>query len=121
MKGFTLVELMVAIFIASISLALVSGTIYFGVQIANKTMLESSITYKIMKIKDFIIEKQITDANQFSFSDDKIYYADNLLFDEIEIKDISFYSQDDFVYSSITYYASSNNSRNITFVVCESF
>lgn len=119
MKGFTLVELLVTMAVTAISLTMISGTIYLTVKISNDVIYNSSQSYKIMKLKDYIIDNKITTNTDFVIdsTNDDLIYRGNTLFNDINVKEISFYLKDDFTYSFIEYENSNGKIKNLSFVV----
>lgn len=61
-KGFTLVELIVALAVAAILLGMVSTSFYFISKISNTVLNESNNNYKLFIVKDYIIDNNINNS-----------------------------------------------------------
>ena len=59
-KGFTLVEVIVALAVAAILLGMIATSFYFMTKLSNKVLDESNNNYKIFIVKDYIIDNNIT-------------------------------------------------------------
>lgn len=115
-KGFTLIELLVALFCASIILSSLSASIYFVARIAGNVSNDAAITYRVMSLKDYIIDNRIVTGEGFTLQGDDVYYQGELLYADTGVSSIVFSENDDFYLSQITYTKSSGG-LSLRFVV----
>lgn len=115
-KGFTLIELLVALFCASIILASLSASIYFVARIAGNVSNDAAITYRVMSLKDYIIDNRIVTGEGFTLQGDDVYYQGEFLYADTGVSSIVFSENDDFYLSQITYTKSSGG-LSLRFVV----
>lgn len=115
-KGFTLIELLVALFCASIILASLSASIYFVARIAGNVSSDAAITYRVMSLKDYIIDNRIVTGEDFRLQGDDVYYQGELLYADTGVSSIVFSENDDFYLSQINY-TKSSGALSLRFVV----
>lgn len=94
-KGFTLVELLVALACAALFLAVVSSSVYFISKLGKNVISESSSLYKMGALGDYIRENGITSSERV-FVDDQggVFIDGKALFDSSGITGITFEAAD---------------------------
>lgn len=105
-----------ALFCASIVLATITGSIYFVTKIAGEVVSDAGINYKVINLKDYIIENKIISNENFKIENGDVYYLDNLLFPDTSISSIDFEENNTFYYSQINYHKSKGD-MSLRFVV----
>lgn len=99
-KSFTLVEILVTITCATIVLAALVSSVVFVGKMNKNAINESSTSYKIAHIEDFIrnksneLDENSSDRFVYDSNEDKLYYNDGvestLIFDKMEYISIEF-------------------------------
>ena len=111
-KGYTLVELIVAIAIASILFVAIGAGTIFLIRLQNSSLENSATTLKIISLKDYIIKNEVI-SNDFVIDNNEhtLSRNDELLLSDVYIVSIEFETIDvnsdesnDFYKCTITYY-----------------
>lgn len=106
-KGFTLVELLVALACAALFLACVSASMVFISRLGGKVLADSSDLYKLGSLCDYIRENKIVSADRISVGEGGSVGVDGKeLFSESNITGVAFETADGFVRCVVTLEAS---------------
>ena len=121
-KGFTLVEILVAIACSTIVFLSVTSSVYFIYRMNNKVLSESSINYNVSKVKNYILDNEYFDENKFDVSDKNLFYDGKKISNGVEIVDIDIYENIDqndntFTYCKISSINSEGLADYINFII----
>jgi len=116
--GFTLVELLVAIAISTILIALVATTAIFLTNVNNATSSTATSTFCLRKVKDYIIENDIRSRDNLSYQNYAFKNGNTIIYEDLPFDNLNFVfeSDEDVNYCTI-YYSIDDASYNIKFVV----
>lgn len=116
--GFTLAELLVTMFIATIALTMITGTVIFMSKANDELIEDSQNTYKIQIIMDKI------HSEEYSTKYDKIYDINvegdltkngEVVVSDTKLENLVFYNQDEFIYCELVF-----PNKSYRFIVRES-
>lgn len=121
-KGFTLVELIVAIACSTIVLLSLTSSVYFIYRMNDKVLSDSSINYNISKVKNQILDNQYFDESKFDVSDKNLLYDGKAISSGVEIVGFDIYEKIDsnsnsFTYCEIQYTNSEGLTESINFII----
>jgi len=124
-KGYTLVEILVAIACSSIVLLILVSSLYFLGVTNNKVLLDSSINYNLAVVKDYIIDNELTDETKFAINDSNknLLYEGKEISHGVEIVSFDIYEKIDsinnvsFIYCLIEYKNSSSSHQIFEFII----
>lgn len=105
--GFTLVELLVTMFIATIALTMITGTVIFMSK-ANDELIEvSQNTYKIQIIMDKIHSEEYSTKddyeNIFKLIEGDLTKNGEVVVSDTKLENLVFYNQDEFIYCELVF------------------
>lgn len=87
-RGFTLVELVVALAVSSILIALIGTSFYFITRLSTNVITNSNNNYKLFSVRDYIIAN-VTNDDSIKISDDgDVTIADKVIASDSNIKKI---------------------------------
>ncbi len=115
-RGFTLIELLVALACSTIVLLLLSTSIFFIIKVNNTVIDDSSTTYKILQLKDYIlnngdIEEYIYDEQSKSLIVKK-GEEEITLFKNVKTIKVDFYNDENGLKCCSIAYTTSNDKVN---------
>lgn len=121
-KGFTLVELIVAIACSSIVLLGMVSSVYFLYKMNDKVLSDSSINYNISKVKDQILDNEYFDESKFEVSNKSLLYDGKVISSGVEIVGFDIEEKVDrnnntFTYCTIQYNNSEGLTESINFII----
>ena len=105
--GFTLVELLVTMFIATVALTMITGTVIFMSK-ANDELIEvSQNTYKIQIIMDKIHSEEYSTKddyeNTFKLIEGDLTKNGEVVVTDTKLENLVFYNQDEFIYCELVF------------------
>jgi prepilin-type N-terminal cleavage/methylation domain-containing protein len=105
--GFTLVELLVTMFIATVALTMITGTVIFMSK-ANDELIEASQnTYKIQIIMDKIHSEEYSTKddyeNTFKLIEGDLTKNGEVVVSDTKLENLVFYNQDEFIYCELVF------------------
>lgn len=105
--GFTLVELLVTMFIATVALTMITGTVIFMSK-ANDELIEvSQNTYKIQIIMDKIHSEEYSTKddyeNIFKLIEGDLTKNGEVVVSDTKLENLVFYNQDEFIYCELVF------------------
>lgn len=117
--GFTLAELLVTMFIATIALTMITGTVIFMSKANDELIEDSQNTYKIQIIMDKIHSEEYSTKddyeNAFKLIEGDLTKNGEVVVSDTKLENLVFYNQDKFIYCELVF---PNKSYN--FIVRES-
>ena len=121
-KGFTLVELIVAIACSTIVFLSVTSSVYFIYRMNNKVLSESSINYNLAKLKNQIIDNKYFDEDKFDVSNKNLLYDGKTISNSVEVISIDIYDEIDrnqnvFTYCQIQFINADGLAENLNFII----
>lgn len=105
-KGFTLVELLVAILCTTLTLSMIMATFIFLTRTSDKVIGESENLYKIQSVKTYIIhhyQGTLPEPNEYIVSEGIVYHLTNIVVTDSKIETIRFDETDGFIQCKIIY------------------
>ena len=105
--GFTLAELLVTMFIATIALTMITGTVIFMSK-ANDELIEASQnTYKIQIMMDKIHSEEYSTKddyeNTFKLIEGDLTKNGEVVVSDTKLENLVFYNQDEFIYCELVF------------------
>jgi prepilin-type N-terminal cleavage/methylation domain-containing protein len=105
--GFTLAELLVTMFIATVALTMITGTVIFMSK-ANDELIEASQnTYKIQIIMDKIHSEEYSTKddyeNIFKLIEGDLTKNGEVVVSDTKLENLVFYNQDEFIYCELVF------------------
>lgn len=122
-KGFTLVEMLVAIACGAILLASVTLSAYLLFRLNDETVQSSSLNYKLSTLSDAVRQNvtSLSDESRFRYDDgsESLYFNDKLILDGVKVKDGGdfLYEKDDFLYFRLLYEDEKNREKEVRFLI----
>ncbi len=105
--GFTLAELLVTMFIATIALTMITGTVIFMSKANDELIEDSQNTYKIQIIMDKIHEEYSTKddsyENAFKLIEGDLTKNGEVVVSDTKLENLVFYNQDEFIYCELVF------------------
>ena len=111
--GFTLVELLVTMFIATIALTMITGTIIFMSKANDELIEDSQNTYKIQIMMDKIHSEEYSTKedyeNTFKLIEGDLTKNGEVVVSDTKLENLVFYNQDEFIYCELVFHNKSYN------------
>ena len=105
--GFTLVELLVTMFIATIALTMITGTIIFMSKANDELIEDSQNTYKIQIMMDKIHSEEYSTKedyeNTFKLIEGDLTKNGEVVVSDTKLENLVFYNQDEFIYCELVF------------------
>lgn len=98
--GFTLAELLVTMFIATIALTMITGTVIFMSKANDELIEDSQNTYKIQIIMDKIHSEEY---NAFKLIEGDLTKNGEVVVSDTKLENLVFYNQDEFIYCELVF------------------
>lgn len=121
-RGFTLIELLVALSCSTIVLLLLSTSIFFIMKVNNKVIDDSSTTYKVFQLKDYILNNE--DVEEYIYDEQnkcllvKKGEEEITLFKNVKTIKVDFYNDENGLKCcSIAYTTSNDKVNELNFVL----
>lgn len=105
--GFTLAELLVTMFIATIALTMITGTVIFMSKANDELIEDSQNTYKIQIIMDKIHSEEYSTKDDYKYAF-KLIEGDltkngEVVVSDTKLENLVFYNQDEFIYCELVF------------------
>ena len=111
--GFTLVELLVTMFIATIALTMITGTVIFMSKANDELIEDSQNTYKIQIMMDKIHSEEYSTKddyeNTFKLIEGDLTKNGEVVVSDTKLENLVFYNQDEFIYCELVFHNKSYN------------
>ncbi|HQQ39673.1 MAG TPA: prepilin-type N-terminal cleavage/methylation domain-containing protein [Bacilli bacterium] len=105
--GFTLAELLVTMFIATIALTMITGTIIFMSKANDELIEDSQNTYKIQIMMDKIHSEEYSTKedyeNTFKLIEGDLTKNGEVVVSDTKLENLVFYNQDEFIYCELVF------------------
>ena len=105
--GFTLAELLVTMFIATIALTMITGTIIFMSKANDELIEDSQNTYKIQIMMDKIHSEEYSTKddyeNTFKLIEGDLTKNGEVVVTDTKLENLVFYNQDEFIYCELVF------------------
>lgn len=105
--GFTLAELLVTMFIATIALTMITGTVIFMSKANDELIEDSQNTYKIQIIMDKIHSEEYSTKdyyeNAFKLIEGDLTKNGEVVVSDTKLENLVFYNQDEFIYCELVF------------------
>lgn len=105
--GFTLAELLVTMFIATIALTMITGTVIFMSKANDELIEDSQNTYKIQIIMDKIHSEEYSTKddyeNTFKLIEGDLTKNGEVVVSDTKLENLVFYNQDEFIYCELVF------------------
>jgi len=105
--GFTLVELLVTMFIATIALTMITGTVIFMSKANDELIEDSQNTYKIQIMMDKIHSEEYSTKddyeNTFKLIEGDLTKNGEVVVSDTKLENLVFYNQDEFIYCELVF------------------
>lgn len=105
--GFTLAELLVTMFIATIALTMITGTVIFMSKANDELIEDSQNTYKIQIIMDKIHSEEYSTKDGyhecFKLKEGDLTKNDEVVVSDTKLENLVFYNQDEFIYCELVF------------------
>lgn len=121
-RGFTLIELLVALSCSTIVLLLLSTSIFFIIKVNNTVINDSSTTYKVFQLKDYILNNEDIDEYIYDETNQCLIVKKGeeeiILFKNVKKINVDFYNDENgFKCCSIAYTTSNDKVDKLNFVL----
>ena len=111
--GFTLAELLVTMFIATIALTMITGTVIFMSKANDELIEDSQNTYKIQIMMDKIHSEEYSTKddyeNTFKLIEGDLTKNGEVVVSDTKLENLVFYNQDEFIYCELVFHNKSYN------------
>jgi prepilin-type N-terminal cleavage/methylation domain-containing protein len=105
--GFTLAELLVTMFIATIALTMITGTVIFMSKANDELIEDSQNTYKIQIMMDKIHSEEYSTKedyeNTFKLIEGDLTKNGEVVVSDTKLENLVFYNQDEFIYCELVF------------------
>lgn len=105
--GFTLAELLVTMFIATVALTMITGTVIFMSKANDELIEDSQNTYKIQIMMDKIHSEEYSTKddyeNTFKLIEGDLTKNGEVVVSDTKLENLVFYNQDEFIYCELVF------------------
>lgn len=101
--GFTLAELLVTMFIATIALTMITGTVIFMSKANDELIEDSQNTYKIQIIMDKIHSEEYSTKDDYAINEGDLTKNGEVVVSDTKLENLVFYNQDEFIYCELVF------------------
>jgi prepilin-type N-terminal cleavage/methylation domain-containing protein len=105
--GFTLAELLVTMFIATIALTMITGTVIFMSKANDELIEDSQNTYKIQIIMDKIHSEEYSRKDDYKYAfklnEGDLTKNGEVVVSDTKLENLVFYNQDEFIYCELVF------------------
>ena len=105
--GFTLAELLVTMFIATIALTMITGTVIFMSKANDELIEDSQNTYKIQIIMDKIHSEEYSTKDDYEYAfklkEGDLTKNGEVVVSDTKLENLVFYNQDKFIYCELVF------------------
>lgn len=105
--GFTLAELLVTMFIATVALTMITGTVIFMSKANDELIEDSQNTYKIQIMMDKIHSEEYSTKedyeNTFKLIESDLTKNGEVVVSDTKLENLVFYNQDEFIYCELVF------------------